>query len=98
VTVRQDTDIFPPHGQAMMEEQAWTVSDPEPPTEPQRAQGPQTGPQRRVRPRPHRRYSSPEEMWAWHWVRMRILMTWVLVFAVSCIVATAGVIIFMELT
>jgi hypothetical protein len=96
VTVRQDTDVFeefPPHGQDMME-QAWSVSrDPEPPTEPQRAQ-----PQRRVRPRPHRRYATPQEMWEWHWVRMRILMTWVLVFAVSCIVATAGVIVFMELT
>lgn len=51
-----------------------------------------------VRRRPHPRYESPEEMWQWHWVRMRILLTWVLVLTVGMIVLTAGVVIFSELT
>jgi hypothetical protein len=88
--MRQDTDQFagfPPHGQDL--NAAWSVSQPSEPI----AEQPRP---RRVRPRPHRKYSDPEEMWRWHWCRMRVIMAWTLVLVTCGVTLTAGSVILSE--
>lgn len=96
--MRQQTDVledFPPHGQEGL---AYTTSAPA--TRPQlrtvREEEPPTTPQRRVRPKPHRRYNSPSEMWSWHWARMRIVLSWTVVLVTCMITLTAGSVILSE--
>jgi hypothetical protein len=55
-------------------------------------------PRRRVRARAHRRYETPEEMWAWHWARMRIFVCWTVLGTVGVICSITTVTFLMELT
>ena len=50
-----------------------------------------------VRPRPSARYDSPEELWAWHWARMRVTAAWTVVATLGSVCGTTAVIFFAEL-
>lgn len=50
-----------------------------------------------LRPRPSRRYDSPEELWEWHWARMRVVAAWTIVGTLGAVSTTTAVIFFAEL-
>ncbi len=96
-SMRQETDQFegfPPHGQGL--NGSWSTSHPsEPITEP-RPRVTAKEKDERTRRRPHRRYQSPEDMWKWHWVRMRILLAWTAVGTACGVTVTVAVEIISE--
>jgi hypothetical protein len=52
---------------------------------------------RRVRPRASGRYESPEELWAWHWARMRAFAAWSVLLTVSIICGLTTITFLLEL-
>jgi hypothetical protein len=53
---------------------------------------------RRTGRRPSVRYESPEELWRWHWARMRIFACWSVLIPVALILGITLVTFFVELT
>lgn len=99
--MRADTDVlegFPPHGQDLMGEQAWSVSHPSEPISEQQSRPRVTAREKdsRIRRRPHRRYRDPEEMWRWHWARMRVMLAWTFTGTSCGVVVTAATVILGE--
>ena len=52
---------------------------------------------RPVRPRPSRRYDSPEELLAWHWARVKVAALWMVVAPLGGVSVTTAVIFVGEL-
>jgi hypothetical protein len=47
-------------------------------------------PERERRVRPNKKYATPQEMWEWHWVRMRVTICWALIGAFVMIAGSVG--------
>jgi hypothetical protein len=86
---------LPGHGQALTDP-AWSVTHPSGPIQRPRPTIREVEAKARVKRRPHRKYGEPSEMWAWHWVRMRVVLAWVMVGTSSSIVVTATSVILHE--
>jgi hypothetical protein len=52
---------------------------------------------RRVRARASSRYETPEEMWAWHWERMRVFTAWTVLLTVSVICSITAITFLVEM-
>jgi hypothetical protein len=52
---------------------------------------------RRVRARASSRYETPEEAWAWHWTRMRIVACWTVLLTAAVICSITAVVFMAEL-